>query len=520
MCTTILQRKMSKILYCHNRFHFSKSQIIKNPATSIIPNWIRLFSTIQTQEQNQSLPLNAVSDLYRQFSDEWVHATERAKEDLVHKVSIFRDQLMNVVRNDDNDVCIDDLLEVEGSNLFKMYSNGAAMVELLNMLESSSSSHPHLALQVFNWRRRKENNSRPMSSEEYAKGIKLAGRMKNVDLAYEIFMEATTKRIKNTSTYNALMGAYMYNGLIENCQSVYRDLKRDINCFPTSATFNMLISCFGRRVLVDKMETAFQEMKDYNITPDLTTYNNLIAGYLTAWMWDSMENIYHTMETGPVHPDLNTRLLMLRGYAHSGNLEKMEEIYNMVGSHIREKNTALIRAMICAYSKSPYANRVKRIKELMRLIPDNEYRPWLNVILIKVYADEGLVDQMESSIEEAFDHNTRVNTVQTMRAITTAYFRENAVDQLAKFVTRAGNSGWKVCRSLYHGLLMMLSSQKRFEEMEQVLDEMKRFNFGCSKRTFVILHRAFLEEQQEGHRHKLFRLLASICKHGYGVPLS
>lgn len=494
--------KISEMLYCNRRFSAPKS--LMNPTT--IPTSIRSFST----EEYQFLSTTAVSDLYEQFAGKWAYAEVRAKEELIEKVSVFRDELM---KNVQDECSFYNLLEVEGWNLFKTYSDGAALLELLRLLESS----PHLAIKVFNWRRRKEDNMRPMSSEEYAKGIKIAGRMKNVDLAVELFMEATTKRIQNTSIYNALMGAYMCNGLSEKCQSVYHDLKQDMNCCPTSVTFNILISIFGRRVLIDQMEAAFQEMKDSNVAPDLTTYNNLIAGYLTAWMWDNMENTYHTMETGPVRPNLDTHLLMLRGYAHSGKLEKMEEIYNMVGPRINEKHIALIRAMICAYCKSPYTNRVKRIEELMRLIPEHEYRPWLNVLLIRVYAHEDLVDQMDRSIEEAFDHNTSVHTVKIIRAITTTYFRNNAVDQLAKFVTRAGDSGWRVCRSLYHGLLIMFASQKRFEEMEQVLVEMEKFNYGLSKRTCYILYKAY-SEQEEGYQHKFYRVLGLMCKHGYGIP--
>ncbi|KAI3747218.1 hypothetical protein L6452_09669 [Arctium lappa] len=497
----------SELLYCHHRFYLPRS--LTNPTTipDTRPTSSRWFST----EESKSLSSKPIMDLYTQFAHKWVYAEVRAKEALIEQVSVFRDELM---KNVENETSFETLLEVEGWNLFKMYSDGAAWLELLRLLEESSLS---LAMKVFNWRRR-ESNRRPMSSEEYVKGIKIAGRVKNVDLAVEIFMEAATNRIKNVSTYNALMGAYMYNGLSEKCQSVYRDLKQDINCRPTSVTFNMLISLFGQRVLTDQMEAVFQEMKDLNISPDLNTYNNMIAGYLTAWMWDSMENTYDMMmETGSVYPDLSTHLLMLRGYAHSGNLEKMEEIYNMVGSHVREKHISLIRAMICAYCRSSYTNRVKRIEELMRLIPENEYRPWLNVLLIRVYAEEDLVDQMDRSIDEAFEHNTSVNTVKIMRCIAATYFRNNAVERLAKFIKRAEVSGWRIYRSLYHGLMVMLSSQKRIEEMEQVVIEMEKFNYGYSKRTLYILYKAY-SEKEEGYGHKFHRVLGLMCKHGYGVP--
>ncbi|MFS7992815.1 putative tetratricopeptide-like helical domain superfamily [Helianthus anomalus] len=472
---------------------------------TIIPTTTRRVST-------ESSSSKSILDLYGQFANRWAYSDVRSKEEMIEKVSFYRDELIKNVKDEN---CFENLLEVEGWNLIKMYSDGAAFVELLKLLESS----PHLAIKVFNWRRKKDQTT-PLSSEEYAKGIKIAGRIKDVDLAVELFTEASNKQLKNTSTYNALMGAYMYNGLTEKCESVYRDLKQDANCCPTSVTFNMLISVFGHRVLIDQMETVFQEMKDYDIAPDLTTYNNLIAGYLTAWMWDSMETTYRMMETGPVHANLDTRLLMLRGYAHSGNLEKMEEIYNIVGPHVlREKHISLIRAMMCAYCNFPNRNRVKRINQLMRLIPENQYRPWLNVLLIRVYAEEDLVDQMDESIDEAFDHNTTVNTVRIMRTITSTYIRNNAVDKLAKFITRAGHSGWRMCRRLYHELMWVLAKQKRIEEMEQVLFEMERYNYGCSKRTFIILYKAY-SAHEERYRPKLYRVVGLMYKYGYGSFLA
>ncbi|XP_076896315.1 pentatricopeptide repeat-containing protein At2g30780-like [Bidens hawaiensis] len=485
------------LLYCPRGYFISK--FLTNPTT--ISNTTRWVYT-------ESSSSKAISELYGQFADKWAYADVRSKEEMFKKVSLIKDDLMKDVKDGDS---FENLLEVEGLNLLKMYSDGAAFVELLRLLESS----PHLAIKAFNWRRKKDE-MRPMSPEEYAKGIKLAGRVKDVDLAVDLFREATNKRIKNTSIYNALVGAYMYNGLSEKCNSVFLDLKQDINCQPTSATFNMLISVYGRRVLVDQMETVFQEMKDYNIAPDIITYNNMITGYLTAWMWESMETTYRLMETGLVRANLDTHLLMLRGFAHSGNLEKMEHFYNILGPRVlREKHVTLIRAMICAYCKAPNRNRVKRIKELMRLIPENEYKPWLNVLLIRVYAEEDLVDQMDESIHEAFDHNTSVNTVKIMHTITSTYIRNNAVDKLATFIARAGRSGWRMRRALYHELMWVLASQKRIDEMEQVLTEMERFSYGWSKGTLIILFKAY-SGQKEQYRHKFYRVLGLMCKHGYG----
>jgi PPR repeat len=98
---------------------------------------------------------------------------------------------------------------------------------------------------------------------------------------------------------------------------------------------------------------------------------------------------------------------------------------------VKKLNTSLIWAMICAYCKNLYPNRVQRIEELLECITDAGYRPWLHVLLIRVYAQEGMVEVMERLINEAFRRNTAVTTSGTMHSIISSYFRHGAVDQLA-----------------------------------------------------------------------------------------
>ncbi|KAI3979953.1 hypothetical protein MKX01_042607 [Papaver californicum] len=255
----------------------------------------------------------------------------------IFDISKLRDKLLE---NAYDLVKIEEILD--SSYLFPRHGS-LACIELLNQL----SSRPQLALQVFSWRFKKSHEGLAMESEEYVKGIMIPGRVKDVDLAVELFMEAASMGRRTASTYNALMSAYLYNGLDWKCRKLFIEMKKEV--VPTIVTYNILTSLYGRLCLVPYMERIFLEIKKSNLSPNITTYNNLISGYVTAWQFDKMEGMYAFMVQGPVKPDIKTHLYMLRGYAHWKKVDKMESTYELVKDYVNEKDVVLVRTMIAAY---------------------------------------------------------------------------------------------------------------------------------------------------------------------------
>jgi pentatricopeptide repeat protein len=381
-----------------------------------------------------------------------------------------------------------------------------ASLELLSLLRR----RPQLGLAVFSFRR---GLSPSPTLDEFSLAISLASRVGDPAVAAALFGDATMVHSPDQALYNALMSAYMHNGLMDSCLEAFSMLERDPRCGkPNVDSYNIIIALFGRSLLIDHMETALRSLDASGHPRTIGTYNAIITGYLTAWMWDKMEAVFHEMESGPVAPDATTHLLMLRGYSNARMINKMESAYELACKHAEKVDTVHIRAMLCTYCKSPHVGRIHKIEKLLKRLGPDDYKPWLNVLLIRVYAQEGLVERMEQRIAEALEHSIVVTTVQVMRSIISSYFKCDAVDKLVHFVRRAEESGWKLCRSLYHCKMVMYGKHKQFEEMHGVLDEMECFGFDRTKKTFSIMHKAYVSC---GRRDEANTILAMMCKHGF-----
>ncbi|KAL5229454.1 hypothetical protein ABZP36_028230 [Zizania latifolia] len=382
-----------------------------------------------------------------------------------------------------------------------------ASLGLLSLLRPK----PQLGLSVFSFRR---TLSQPVTLPEFVLAISLASRARDSAGATDIFADASRAYCPDQALYNALMSAYMHSGLVDRCLETFQALERDPRCGPPNAdSYNILIALFGRSLLVDHMQAALQSLDASGHHRTVGTYNAVIAGYLTAWMWGKMEAIFNEMVSGNVAPDNTTHLLMLRGYAHAGMIYKMELAYDRACEHVGEVDMVHIRAMLCAYCKFQHVDRIHKIEELLHKLGPDDYRPWLAVMLIRVYAQEGLVEGMEQRIAEVLEHNTVVTTTHVMRSIISSYFQCDAVEKLAYFVQLAEESGWKLCRSLYHCKMVMYGKRHRLLEMHGVLDDMEFFRFDRTKKTFWIMHKAYMSCGREAEANTI---LGMMWKHGFG----
>lgn len=363
--------------------------------------------------------------------------------------------------------------------------------------------------QIFHWRRNLPD-SPPLIAKEYASAIALAGRARNLSLAVKLFYESISTA-SHPFLYNALMTAFMYNGEITDTICLFDKLKKETKYGPDSVSYNILLSLYGFSTLVDQMESVLNAMDSSGIARTVETYNILICGYLRSKRWDEMERIFGSLK----EPDASTQLLMLRGYAIAGRLKKMEKMYKLVKEDVHTRERSLIWAMICAYGNVRGQSSLKKIEELVGLVRAEEYFPHLQVFLIKVYAKEGSIDEMERLIVNACRNNTVISSISVMKTILSVYFKFGDVDRLDFFIKQAEKAGWSLCKDLYQCKMIFYSRLGRLREMCSEVDKMDLYWPVRDRNTLKILYKGF---SNAGRRLEMNMVIGLMYKYGFQFP--
>ncbi|XP_078179242.1 pentatricopeptide repeat-containing protein At2g30780-like isoform X2 [Carex rostrata] len=414
------------------------SFLLQSSSSCRASNSIPRASTLSTADHTRSTIISLAKEILCSPHDASSHLASLLESDSVR----------SIVR-----LSIDDFLFLQLLSLFK--------------------PRPRLALQIIYWRRNLPD-SPPLTTEEYASAIALAGRAHNLSLAVKLFYESISTA-HNCILYNALMTAFIFN------------------------------------TLVDQMESVLSAMDSSGIPRTAQTYNILMCGYLRSKRWDEMERIFSSLK----EPDVRICLLMLRGYAIAGRLEKMEKLYKLVKEEVHAQQRSLIQAMICAYSKVRGESRLKKIEELVRLIRAEEYFPHDHVVLIKFYAKEGSIDEMERLIVDAYKRNIVIRSVRVMRIILAVYYKGGDVDRLDHFIKQAEKAGWSLCKDLYRCKMILYSRLGRLREMCCAVDKMDSYWPMRDRYTLKVLYKGF---SNAGRRLEMDMVIGLMFKYGFQFP--
>eukprot|EP00850_Spirogloea_muscicola_P017892 SM000158S02024 [mRNA] locus=s158:158148:161462:- [translate_table: standard] len=179
-----------------------------------------------------------------------------------------------------------------------------------------------LALQTFEWIRR-QPWYRP-DTRWYAKVIGIAGRAREVDLAWSFLLQMQAEGCQpDTAVCNALLKALAAAGRIGKAVDLLRRMQCSEACRPDVVTFNTAIDAVGAAGMLAEAEGLLQEMRDQGLVPDVYTYCSVIKAYGRVPNTARMEAVVEEMARAGCMANQLVHNAVIRGYAQAHDLSGM-----------------------------------------------------------------------------------------------------------------------------------------------------------------------------------------------------
>ncbi|MCO5567955.1 hypothetical protein L7F22_021651 [Adiantum nelumboides] len=163
--------------------------------------------------------------------------------------------------------------------------------------------------------------------------LEVLKRMESVEMSVGFFLWAGRQvGFKHNSV--------TYAGILKlvGCKQEFQCMKkllvamRSEKCKLNTATFNIIITSYGRAGLTKKAWETFSKMKVFRCVPDMSTYNTLLNAHMKKREWGRVKNIYRQMASDGPSPDIITYNTLMDGLTKSN---RMNDAYMLLGDMIQ-----------------------------------------------------------------------------------------------------------------------------------------------------------------------------------------
>lgn len=229
------------------------------------------------------------------------------------------------------------------------------------------------ALEICEWMRTQPEMK--LLPGDHAVHLDLVAKVRGLASA-EKFFEDVPERAKGPSTCNALLHAYVQNGVRDKAEAMLREMA-DAGYLTCALPFNHMMSMYMSSGELEKVPEMIKELRRYTI-PDLVTYNIWLTYCSRKNSVKTAEKVFDLMKDDKVFPDWMTFSLMASIYINAGlHVKGRDALVEMEKRASRKERTAYSSLLTLYASLSDRGNldRVwSKMREIFRKFSDTEYK--------------------------------------------------------------------------------------------------------------------------------------------------
>ncbi|KAL0387940.1 UNVERIFIED_CONTAM: Pentatricopeptide repeat-containing protein [Sesamum radiatum] len=312
-------------------------------------------------------------------------------------------------------------------------------------------------------------------SQTYAKLLVMLGKCKQPNQASMLFEVMLCDGLRPTvDVYTALVGAYAFNGLVDEAFSVVEDMKSVDNCKPDAFTYSILIKYCIKLRHFDMIGLILEEMSHLGIECSTVIYNILIYGYGKAKCLESMEkSLTDMIQSGKCCPDIFTFNSVVGAYGGCGRMNEMEKWFDEFQLMGLKPDIMTYNILIRSYGKSGLYQQMGSVMEFMR---KRFFSPTIVTynIVIEIFGKSGNIEKMDEMFLKMKHHGFKPNSI-TYSSLVSAYSKAGLLGKVDSILRQVENSDVVLDTPFFNCIINAYGNAGDVEKMMELLMAME----GC-----------------------------------------
>ncbi|PWA50985.1 Pentatricopeptide repeat-containing protein [Artemisia annua] len=191
-----------------------------------------------------------------------------------------------------------------------------------------------------------------------------AGRSEEASILFNQMQEEGIKPGK--VSYNIMMNVYGTGGFYKEAAELFNSMKRD-GFSPDSYTYLALVRAYASSLKLMEAEEVISLMQneEVGISPSCAHYNLLLSAYAKRGLVEEFERVYELVITAGLTPDVGCYQTMLRVYMDYGFVEKGISLYESISSESVRSDRFIMSAAVHLYRLAGFALKAEDVLSCM-----------------------------------------------------------------------------------------------------------------------------------------------------------
>nr|CAB3467360.1 unnamed protein product [Digitaria exilis] len=271
-------------------------------------------------------------------------------------------------------------------------------------------------------------------------------------------------------TYNTLISACSQSSNLEDAVTVFEEMLAS-ECRPDLWTYNSMVTVHGRCGKAKEAEQLFRELVEKGFTPDAVTYNSLLYAFAKEGDVEKVEHTCEDLVKAGFKKNEITYNTMIHMYGKMGRLDLAVSLYDEMRAMGCTPDTVTYTVLIDSLGKM---DRIAEAGKLLEEMAGAGLKPTLVTFsaLICAYAKGGRRAEAEKTFDSMVASGVKPDRFAYL-VMLDVFARSGETKKMLNLYRTMMKDSYRLDDGMYQALLAALAKEDKYEEIEEVIQDME-----------------------------------------------